>query len=155
LLELGDLFLELGWVHRFDSHLVDVLMSGLELSLKVLVDLEGLSHILVHKELVWDLERYQEFSGIGSSLKLWEFGYEPVKQMLDGLFLSMDYVPLETGIEVAGVTEDCQEAADTRLGLVLGLSLDVDGEMLAVKVAQHPIEHLQQLQGRLVIELHK
>ena len=69
LVKLGDLFLQLSWVHAFLSHLVNVLMSGLELSLEIFVVLEGLSHLFIDQELIWDIKWYQIFGGICSSLK--------------------------------------------------------------------------------------
>ena len=69
LVKLSDLFLELCWVHALLSHLVNVLMSGLELSLEIFVVLEGLSHLFIDQELIWYIKWYQVFGGIGSSLK--------------------------------------------------------------------------------------
>lgn len=69
LVKLSDFFLELCWVHALLSHLVNVLMSGLELSLEIFVVLEGLSHLLIDQELIWDIKWDQVFGGIGSSLK--------------------------------------------------------------------------------------
>lgn len=63
--------------------------------------------------------------------------------MLNSLLLSMDNITLEGWIEVARVAKDFQEAADAVLRLVLRLSLDVDGEVLFVQVAEHAIEELK------------
>jgi hypothetical protein len=73
LLQLSDLFLQLSRIHAFGAHLLNILMSCLELSLEVFVDLEGLPHIIIDKELIWDLKRNQEFGSISSSLELWHF----------------------------------------------------------------------------------
>lgn len=126
LLQLIDLFLELGWVHAFNSHLVNVLMGSLELSLEVLVSLEGLSHFIISQEFVWDLKRHQEFGGVCSPLQFWKLGDNPEKKMLNGLLFSMDNIPLEVWIEVTWIAEDLQESTDSLLSLVLSLSLNID-----------------------------
>jgi len=126
LLKLVDLFLEFSWIHTFNSHLVNILMGSLELSLEIFISLEGLSHLIVSQELVWDLKRHQEFSGVCSSLQFWKFGYNPEKKMLNSLLFSMDNISLEVRVKVAWIAEDLQEAADSLLGLVLRLSLDIN-----------------------------
>ena len=57
LLQLVDLFLQLAWVHAFRSHMINILMSGLELSLKIFVHLESFSHFLVTQELIRNFKR--------------------------------------------------------------------------------------------------
>lgn len=69
LVKLSDLLFELSWVHALLSHLVNVLMSGLELSLEIFVILEGLSHLFIDQEFIWNFKWHQIFGGIGSSLK--------------------------------------------------------------------------------------
>jgi hypothetical protein len=126
LLKLVDLFLEFSWVHAFNSHLVNILMCSLELSLEIFVSLEGLSHLIISQVLVWDLERHQEFGSVCSSLQFWKLRDNPEKKMLDSLLFSMDNIPLEVRVKVAWITKDLQEAADSLLGLVLSLSLDIN-----------------------------
>lgn len=100
-------------------------MGSLELSLQVLVILESLSHLIITQKFIWDLKWDQKLCGISSSLELWLFGDKPVNQMLDGLFLSMDHVSLETWIVITWISKDLKVAADSLLGLVLGLTLDI------------------------------
>lgn len=101
-------------------------MSGLELSLQVLVVLEGLPHFFVDEELVWDLEWNQEFGGVSSSLELWLFGDQPVDKMLNSLLLSVDNIPLERWVVVTWVSQHLEVAADSLLSFILGLSLDIN-----------------------------
>jgi hypothetical protein len=126
LLKLVDLFLEFSWIHAFNSHLVNILMCGLELSLEIFVSLEGLSHFIVSQEFVWDLKRHQEFGSVCSPLQFWKLGDNPEKKMLDGLLFTMNNIPLKVWIEVTWVPKDLQEPADSLLGLVLSLSLDIN-----------------------------
>ena len=126
LLKLVDLFLEFSWIHAFNSHLINILMCSLELSLEIFISLESLSHLIVSQELVWDLKRHQEFSGVCSSLQFWKFGYNPEKKMLNSLLFSMDNISLEVWVKVAWIAKDLQEAADSLLGLVLRFSLDIN-----------------------------
>jgi hypothetical protein len=44
-------------------------MSGLELGLQVLVDLEGVTHFIIDKELVGDSQRDQELGSISLALQ--------------------------------------------------------------------------------------
>ena len=76
-----------------------------------------------------------------------------MQNVLHRLLLAVDDVTLEGGIEVAGVAQYLEEAANALLGLVLGLSLDVDREVLIVEVAEHSVQELKVLEGRLVVEL--
>jgi hypothetical protein len=46
--------------------------------------------------------------------------------MVNCLLLSMDDVSLVIGVEVRGVSQDFEEAADPLLRLVLSLLLDID-----------------------------
>jgi len=101
-------------------------MGGLELSLQVLVHLEGVPHFFIAQELVGNLKWHQKLSCIRSSLELIHFGDEPMQKMLDSLFLSMDDIPLERWVEVTWVAEHLKETADSLLGFVLGFALDID-----------------------------
>jgi hypothetical protein len=53
-LKLLNFFLQIRWVHRLLSKGLCVQMGSLEFCLEVFVDLEGLSHVLVHELLVRD-----------------------------------------------------------------------------------------------------
>mmetsp|Transcript_1385 Transcript_1385/g.1827 ORF Transcript_1385/g.1827 Transcript_1385/m.1827 type:complete len:208 (+) Transcript_1385:1314-1937(+) len=140
LLELSDFLLQLGWVHALASHLIDVLMGSLELSLEILVHLEGLLHFLGDKELVGDRQRDEEFSGIGSSLELGQLSDKPVKEVLDGLLLSMHDIALEGRVKIARVAKNLEESANSLLGLILSLSLDIDGLVLVIEVAHDLVQ---------------
>lgn len=125
LLQLVDLFLQLRWVHAFRSHMVHILMGGLEFSLEVLVHLEGVPHFFITQELVWDLKWHQKLSCVRSPLELVHFGDEPVQKMLNGLLLTMHDISLEGWVEVTWVAKDLEEAADSLLGFVLSFALDI------------------------------
>ena len=155
LFELVDLLLQLGWIHTFGSHVVHVLMSGLELSLKILVHLEGLSHLFVTQELIWDLKRYQKFGCVRSSLELIHFGDEPVQKMLDGLLLTMDDISLEGWIKVTWVSENFKEPTDSFLCFILGFTLDINLKMCRLEMSQDTIQKFEKLKWCLVIELNE
>lgn len=120
-------------------------MSGLELSLQVLVDLEGLAHLIVHEELIGDGKGHQELGSVGLALELRKLGDDPVEDVLDGALVSVDDVPLELWGVVGGVAEDLKKAADALLGLILAFLLDVDGQVLVVQVTQQTVQQLKQL----------
>jgi len=130
-------------------------VGGPELGLQVLVHLEGLAHLFVSEELVWDLERHQELSGVGTALKLWQLAHEPEEEVLDRPLLAVDDVPLEVGVEVRRVAQHLQEANHTFLGLVLSLPLDIYGLMLLVKMSKHLVEQLKLLKWCQVVELNQ
>ena len=54
LLKLSDLLLEITRVHGLSSESLYVHVSGLEFGLQILIDLECLSHFIIHEELIWD-----------------------------------------------------------------------------------------------------
>jgi hypothetical protein len=101
-------------------------MGSLEFGLQVLVVLEGVLHLLVDQELVRDLQWHEELSCVGPSLQLWELCDEPMQQMLHGLLLTMNNISLERWIEIAGIAKDFKESADSLLGLVLSLTLNIN-----------------------------
>ena len=140
LLQLCDFFLQLSWVHAFVPHLIDVLVCCDELSLQVFIDLEGLVHVIISQELVWDLERHKEFGGLTSSLELWKLGDDPEEEMLNSLLLTVHDISLELRGEVAWVAHNFQEPADSLLSLVLGFPLDVDCQMCFIDVSQQLIQ---------------
>lgn len=140
LLKLIDLLLQLARVHTLVPHMINILMGRLELSLQILVHLESLPHFFVSvKKLVRDLERHQKLGGVSPPLKFWHLGDEPVQQMLNGLLLSVDYIPLERWVEITGVSEHLDEATDPLLGLILSFALDIDRQVLLVELSQNPI----------------
>lgn len=104
-------------------------MSGLELSLKILIDLEGLSHLLINDELIRNCEWYQELSSICLSLKFLESGDNPVQDMLDCSLVTVHHISHEAGTVVRGIPEDFQEPTDSLLGLILSLFLDINSKV--------------------------
>lgn len=101
-------------------------MSSLEFRLQVLINLQGLSHLVIHEELVWNGQGDQELGSVGLPSEVGQPGEQPVEDMVDCSFLSVDDVSLVVGVEIAGVAQHFQEPADALLGFVLGLLLDVD-----------------------------
>jgi hypothetical protein len=75
-------------------------MCGLELSLQVLIDLEGVTHLVINQEFIWDGEGHQELSCISLSLKLLKSRDYPIEDVLEGAFVTMDEVSLEVGVEI-------------------------------------------------------
>ena len=124
--KLGDLFLQLGGVHALRSDLVNVLMGSFELSLEILVDVMGLVDGLISEELVWDFKRHQELGGIGASSKFVESTEDPVHDVLNSLFLTVDDFPLEVGVEVSWVAQDFKIPTDSILSLILRFSLYIN-----------------------------
>ena len=130
-------------------------MRGLELGLQVFVDLEGLLHLLIYEELVRNGDGHKEFGGVGSSLQLGQLRHEPIEQVLVGALLTMHNVPLEGGIEVGRVAENLEETADAVLGLILGLALHIDRQVLTVEIAEDLVQQLKILERGFVVELHQ
>jgi hypothetical protein len=52
----------------------------------------------------------------------------------------MDDISLEGGVEVTRVSKDFEESANPFLGFVLSLSLNINGQVLVIKMTQQPIE---------------
>ena len=129
-------------------------MSSFELSLKILVDLMGLSDGLITKELIWDLKRHQKLGSISTPSKLLIPAEHPVHDVLNSLFLTMDHLSLEVGVEVSWVSQDFEVAADSILSLILGLTLNVD-LVGVVQGGEDFIEIFKELEWRLVIKLHE
>jgi len=100
LLKLSDFFLEITGVHRLSSKGLDIHMCGLELSLQVLIDLEGVTHLVINQEFIWDGEGHQELSCISLSLKLLKSCNDPEKDVLESAFVTMHYISLEVRVEV-------------------------------------------------------
>ena len=155
LFELRNLFLELLRIHRLLSHLVNSLMSGLEFSLQVLVVLVSFLHLLIDKELVWDLEWNQEFCGISSPLEFGHFSDEPKQQVLNGSLLTMHNFALERWVEVSWVSQDFEETTNALLSLILGFSLDINTQVLLVEMAEDAIQKFKIFKWRLVVEFDK
>ena len=70
LFKLRDLFFELSRVHALLSEGLSIRVHSLELSLKVLVDLEGVSHVIVVHEFIRDLQRHEELSRVRLPLQV-------------------------------------------------------------------------------------
>lgn len=116
--------------------MINILMGRLELSLQILIHLESLPHFIVHlKKLVWDLERHQKLGGVGPPLKFWHLGDEPVQQMLNSLFLSVNNIPLERWVEITGVSKHLDEATDSLLGLILSFALNINRQVRLVELS--------------------
>ena len=96
-------------------------MHSLEFSLQVLVDLKGVSHVVLVHELVWDLQGHQELGSVGLSLQIWQSAEQPVQDVLQRTFLTMDDITAIVGIEITGVAQHFKEAADALLSLFLGV----------------------------------
>jgi len=75
-------------------------MCGLELSLQVLIDLEGITHLVINQEFIWDGEGHQELSCISLSLKLLKSCNDPEKDVLESAFVTMHYISLEVRVKV-------------------------------------------------------
>lgn len=154
LLQLRDLLLELRWVHALLSKSLGVRVHSLELSLQVLVDLHGVAHLLVVHIFVRDLKRHQELSSVSLSLQVWESTEEPIKNVLECAFLSIDDIAAIVRIEVARIAQNFQESADTLLCLLLRLLLHVNRLMGAVKIGEDSVDKLEELKRGLVVEFY-
>ena len=75
-------------------------MSGLELSLEILIYLECVTHLVINQEFVWDGKRDQEFSSVCLSLEFLKSGNDPEKDMLESSFLTMNDISLEVRVKV-------------------------------------------------------
>jgi hypothetical protein len=75
--------------------------------------------------------------------------------MLKRSLLTMHDISLEVRVEVRRVSEDLKETAYTLLSLVLGLLLDINGQVSVIQVTQELVKKLKQLHGRLVVEFNK
>ena len=129
-------------------------MHSLEFSLQVLVDLKGVPHIVLVHELVGDLQGHQELGGVGLSLQIWQSAEQPVQDVLQRTFLTMDDVTAIVGIEITGVAQHFEEAADALLSLLLGLFLHVNCFMLLIEVGEDPVDELEKFKRCFVVELH-
>ena len=129
-------------------------MHSLEFSLQVLVDLKGVPHVVLVHELVGDLQGHQELGGVGLSLQIWQSAEQPVQNVLQRTFLSMHNVTAIVGIEITGVAQHLEEAADALLSLLLGLFLHVNGFVCPIEVGEDAIHELKELKRCLVIELY-
>lgn len=128
-------------------------MNGLELSLQVLVALESISHIFVMHVFIRNLQRHKELSSVCLSLQVWKTAEEPVENMLECTFLSVNDIAAVVRVEVTRVAQYLQETADTLLSLLLRFFLHVNGLVGAVQVGENAIHEFKQLQWRLVVEL--
>jgi hypothetical protein len=79
-------------------------VSSLELCLQIFVYLEGLSHLIINKELIRNGQWNQELGSVSLSLQLWKFGNNPIQNVLDGSLFTMHNVSLEIGVEVRRVS---------------------------------------------------
>jgi hypothetical protein len=70
LLKLSDLLFKLSGVHALLSEGLSVRVHGLELRLKVLVDLKSVAHIIIVHKLIRDLKWYEELCSVCFSLQV-------------------------------------------------------------------------------------
>ena len=89
---------------------------------------------------VGDLQGNQELRSVSLSLQVWETAQEPVEDVLEGAFLSMDNITAVVRVEVAGIAEDFEETANTLLSLFLSLFLHVNRLMCVVQVSKDAID---------------
>jgi hypothetical protein len=127
-------------------------MGCFELSLEILVNLEGVSHVVVHQELIRDVKRNKELGGICSSLQLRLSCEDPVHDVLNCSLVSVHDFSLEIHVEVTGVSQDLEISTDPLLGFVLRLSLDVNCVVRGLKLSKDFVEQLQELKWRLIVE---
>jgi hypothetical protein len=107
-------------------------VGSLELSLKILVDLESVTHLIVNEKLVGDRKGDQELGSISLSLELLQACNDPEKDVLKSALLTMHHISLEVRVEVGGVPKDLQEAADALLSLILSLLLNIDSQVCVI-----------------------
>ena len=131
-----------------------VRVHSLEFSLQVLVDLHGVAHLLVVHIFVRDLKRHQELSSVSLSLQVWESTEEPIKNVLECAFLSIDDIAAIVRIEVAGIAQNFQESTDTLLCLLLRLLLHVNRLMGVVEIGEDSVDKLEELKRGLVVEFY-
>jgi len=111
-------------------------VSGLELCLHVLEHLVDLLHLVVHEELVRDVERYQELGSVGLALQVCLVQYKPVENVLNSSLVALSDVSGVLRTIVARVTKYLQEAADTLLQLFLRFLGHVGCLVDTIKVSQ-------------------
>ena len=66
----------------------------------------------------------------------------------------MHNVTAIVGIEITGVAQHLEEAADALLSLLLGLFLHVNGFVCPIEVSEYAIHELKELKRCLVIEFY-
>jgi hypothetical protein len=107
-------------------------MRGLELSLQVLINLEGVTHFIINEEFVGDGKWDQEFGGVGLALQLTQPGYYPEQDVLNGALVTVHDVSHKVRVKIGRVSEDLQETAHSLLGLILWLLLHIHSLVLGV-----------------------
>ncbi len=107
-------------------------MSSLELGLEVLINLEGITHLIINQKLVWDGERNQELSSVCLSLEFLKSRDDPEKDMLQGSLFTMNDISLEVRVKIRWIAQYFEETAHSLLSLVLCLLLNVNAHMADV-----------------------
>ena len=100
LLELGNLLFEVSGVHRLGAKTLYTHVSGLELSLQILINLEGVAHLIINEEFIGDGKRDQELGSVGFALQLTQPSYYPEQDVLNGALVTVHDVSHEVRVEV-------------------------------------------------------
>ena len=127
-------------------------MDSLELGLKIFVNLESVSHILIVHEFVWNLERNQKLSRVCLSLEVRKAGKKPEQDMVKGLLLSVDDITHKVWIEVARIAKNFQETTNAFFSFLLSLLLHVDSKVDIVELSEDFVDKFEEFKWRLVIE---
>lgn len=75
-------------------------MGGLELSLQVLINLEGVTHLIINEEFVGDGKWDQELGSVGLALQLTQPSYYPEQDVVNCALVTMHDVSHEVRVEV-------------------------------------------------------
>ncbi len=152
MLKLGDFLLEFCWVHAFISEGLCVLVDSLEFSLEIFVSLEGVSHVLVMHELVWNLQRHQELGSVSFALQIVKAGNKPIEDMVEGTLFSVSDISHKVRIEIGRITKNFQETTNALFSFLLGFLLHVYRSMGLVEFTEDFVDQLKQLERGLVVE---
>lgn len=112
-------------------------MHCLELCLQVLVDLEGVSHVFVVHKLVWDLQRHKELGCVCLSLQVRKTTEQPVKNVLERAFLTVNNISAIVGVEVARISQYFKETAYAFFRFLLSFLLHVNSPVDIIKVREY------------------
>lgn len=134
LFKLCDFLFKVSWVHGLRAEAFHIHMSCLELSLEILINLEGVAHFIINQEFIRNGKWNQEFGSVSFALELLESSYDPEENVLNGSLVTMNNISLKVRVEVRRISENLKEAADSLLGLVLLLLLDIYTLVLVIQV---------------------
>ena len=102
--------------------------------------------------LVRDLEGNEELGCVCLSLQVWQSTKEPVEDVLQGTFFTMDNIAAIRWIEITWVTKNLKEAANSLLCLLLSFLLHIDRLMRVVKVGEDTVDEFEELKRCLVVK---